>query len=65
MKRKYKQRDKSRAGMWRNKAKAKLTDKEVEILRRMLDQGVTQKEIVVIFELSKGYVSRIANYLVR
>jgi DNA-directed RNA polymerase specialized sigma subunit len=51
--------------MWRNKAKAKLTDKEVEILRRMLDQGVTQKEIVVIFELSKGYVSRIANYLVR
>lgn len=52
-------------GGWRNPAKSKLTDEEVDMFRRLLESGMRQKELAGKFEISKGYASKLANYLVR
>ena len=43
--------------------RAKLTDHEVELLRKMVENGeLTRREAQEKFELSKGYVSRLCRY---
>lgn len=43
--------------------RAKLTDHEVELLRRMVERGeLSQQQAAEKFELSKGYVSRLCRY---
>lgn len=45
--------------------RAVLTDHEVELIRRLNDEGMTQKEIALRFEISKSQVSKIVRYLQR
>lgn len=52
-------------GKGQNHPKAKLTDREVELLRQMAEDGVPQSELVAKFEVSKSLVSMIVRYLRR
>lgn len=58
-------RGKKPRGGWRNPAKSKLTDEDIDLFRRLLESGMRQKELAGKFEISKGYASKLANYLVR
>lgn len=46
-----------------NHGRAKLTDREVELFRRMVESGeLTQAEAVAKFEISKAHGSRLMSY---
>ena len=45
--------------------RAKLTDREVELMRQLHDDGMRVTEIAIKFGVSKSHVSRITRYLSR
>lgn len=45
--------------------RAELTDREVELMRRLREQGLKTDELVRIFEVTKGYVSKVCNFHIR
>ncbi len=45
--------------------RAKLTDREVELMRQLHEDGMRVTEIAVKFDISKSHVSRITRYLSR
>lgn len=44
---------------------ARLTDHEVELLRRLRDEGMTLAALADKFDISRGHASKIANYHLR
>ena len=49
-----------------NHGRAKLSDHEVELLRKMVSSAeLTQKEAAAFFGISKAYVSELMSYLYR
>ena len=45
--------------------RAKLTDREVELMRQLHEDGMRVTEIAAKFDISKSHVSRITRYLSR
>jgi len=45
--------------------RARLTDHEVSIFRRLIEQGVRLCVAAKVFEISKGYASKLARGLAR
>lgn len=42
--------------------RAKLSNHEVELLRRLHDGGMTQRELAIKFEISPAQVNNLVNY---
>lgn len=45
--------------------RAELTDHEIELMRQLHDRGLQPADLVRLFEVSKGYVSKVLNYRLR
>ncbi len=45
--------------------RAKLTDREIELIRQLHEDGMSVTEIAIKFDISKSHVSRITRYLSR
>jgi hypothetical protein len=45
--------------------RAELTDQEVERMRRLREQGVKVSDLQRMFEVTKGYVSKVCNFHLR
>lgn len=62
----YKERMQMAQKTGQNHGRAKLTDHEVELLRKMVESGeLTRPQAQEKFELSKSYVSRLCRYIRR
>lgn len=48
-----------------NHHKSKLTDREIELIRRLREDGMSATEIAEKFEVNKDYVYKICNYTAR